>query len=114
MSFDFSLYEPRRNRKHKNEEAMVEVTPKGRLIFNKKATELLEEKRFCKLGFDGKEKAVGVLALDESDVNGFPVRYTSKGAYIGAIKFFKHFGSLPMVVVSGSPIIEGGYIGVKI
>jgi len=114
MSFDFSLYEPRKNRKHKIEDAMVEVTPKGRLVFNKKAADLLGQKHFCKLGFDKNEKAVGVLMLDEKDVNGFQIRYTTKGAYIGAMKFFKHFEALPVVIASGTPVVEGSYVGVKL
>ena len=114
MGFSFSLFEPKKERLVKNNQPQVEVRTNGRIIFNKKATELLNQNPFCMLGYDEKERALGVLPISEENVNAFPIRYAAKGAYVGAKKFFKHFGILPKQVVSNMPIEDNNFIGIKL
>ncbi|MDU2066003.1 MAG: hypothetical protein E6713_14350, partial [Sporomusaceae bacterium] len=95
MSFSFQLFEPKKPRTVPNTEPLVEVRPNGRIVFNKKAADLLANNRFCMLGYDATQEAVGILPLEEPKTNCFPIRFASKGAYIGAKRFFKHFNILP-------------------
>lgn len=114
MNFDFKLYEPMRERKPKNAEPTVEISPSGRIFFNKPALEFLAEKSYCKLGFDLENKAVGVLPIDDVEINSFPIRYTAKGAYIGAKSFFKYINGLPSQLINLSPIKSDNFIGLKL
>jgi hypothetical protein len=112
--FAFTLFEPRRSKQAKNEQPMVGIRPNGRIVFNKKATALLKEQHFCMLGYDGQNRALGILPLTEVKNNAFTVRYASKGAYIGAKKFFKHFNILPGHLIEHTPFQNGEFIGVKL
>ncbi len=113
MDFKFSLFEPKKARNNKNTEPTVSITPTGRLSFNKMATELLAGKKYCKLGFDENNQAVGILPVDESDPNSFNVRYTAKGAYVGAKRFFKFIKSQPTEILKLMPVKSGNFIGLK-
>lgn len=114
MGFSFSLFEPKKERLAKNDQPQIEVRTNGRIVFNKKATELLQQNPFCMLGYDEQERALGILPLIEGNVNAFPVRYAAKGAYVGAKRFFKHYGILPAQIVRNVPIIDNQFIGIKL
>lgn len=113
MDFSFTLFEPKKERAAKETAPSVEIRPNGRIVFNKQATELLANNTYCMLGYDGINKALGILPLTEQQINAFPVRYAAKGAYIGAKKFFKHFDILPPSVSKTQPIQTGQFIGIK-
>ena len=66
------------------------------------------------LGYDPQHNAIGILPLTEEKVNAFPIRYASKGAYVGAKKFFQHFNILPEASVENNPIQADSYIGIKL
>ena len=114
QSFSFTLFEPHRTRKPRNDHPVVEVRPNGRIVFNKRATQLLENNSFCMLGYDPSNRALGILPLGELQPNTFPVRYAAKGAYIGAKKFFKHFDILPSQLVENAPFKSGEFIGITL
>jgi len=113
MDFSFTLFKPHKARSQKREEPMISVKPNGRIVFNKKAAELLENHYFCMLGYDTDQQALGILPVTEQESNAFPVRYAAKGAYIGAKKFFRHFNILPQAVVENAPMKCGQFIGIK-
>lgn len=113
-NFSFTLFEPRHPRPVKNDEPTVEVRPNGRIVFNKKATQLLENSNFCMLGYDPEKGALGILPMGELKPNAFPVRYAAKGAYIGAKKFFKHFDILPSQLIEHTPFKSGEFIGITL
>ncbi|MBP2656270.1 MAG: hypothetical protein H6Q73_3839 [Firmicutes bacterium] len=113
MEFTFNLFKPRKARNPKSIEPLVAVRPNGRIVFNKQASELLDNHHYCMLGYDPDNRALGVLPLDTQDTNAFPVRYAAKGAYIGAKKFFRHFNILPEQLVENSPFKQGQFIGIK-
>lgn len=113
-NFTFMLFEPHRVRLPKNDHPAVEVRPNGRIVFNKNATQLLENSRFCKLGYDGEKNALGILPTEDLQANTFPVRYAAKGAYIGAKKFFKHFDILPNQLIENIPFKSGQFIGINL
>ena len=114
MEFSFTLFEPQKSRLPKTDEPLVEVRPNGRILFNKKASELLSNHNFCMLGYDGENKALGLLPLNERTLNAFPIRYATKGAYIGAKKFFKHFNILPDQAIENSPFQTNQFIGIQL
>ena len=113
MEFAFSVYAPKR-RKIETAEPQVSIQTNGRIYFNKKAAELLENKSFCMLASDKANKAIGVLPVAAKAANAFPIRYTVKGASIAAKKFFKDTGLLPDGIVKQPPIKSGEYIAVKL
>jgi hypothetical protein len=113
VEFSFTLFKPHKNRSVRNDDPLVAIKPNGRIIFNKKATELLNKNYFCMLGYDPDNKALGILPMSAQETNAFPVRYAAKGAYIGAKKFFKHFGILPERMVEGAPFTHDEFIGLK-
>ena len=51
-NFSFTLFEPHRTRLSKNDQPAIEIRPNGRIVFNKNATQLLENSSFCMLGYD--------------------------------------------------------------
>ncbi|WP_094605051.1 hypothetical protein SPSIL_030970 [Sporomusa silvacetica DSM 10669] len=112
--FSFTLFEPHRTRLPKNDQPAVEVRPNGRIVFNKNATQLLDNSNFCMLGYDPENRALGILPTEELKPNAFPVRYAAKGAYIGAKKFFKHFDILPSQLVENTPFKSGSFIGLTL
>lgn len=112
--FSFTLFEPRRARLPKNDQPSIEVRPNGRIVFNKQATQLLENNNFCMLGYDPTNRALGILPLSELKPNTFPIRYAAKGAYIGAKKFFKHFDILPNQLLESVPFKSGEFIGISL
>ncbi|VBB08741.1 Hypothetical protein LUCI_4019 [Lucifera butyrica] len=114
MDFSFALFEPKKARTLKSGAPTVEITPNGRIVFNKKASELLANHTFCMLGYDSEQKALGVLPVNERQLNSFPVRYAAKGAYIGAKKFFKHFDILPPQLTANTPFQSNGFIGIQL
>lgn len=114
MEFAFTLFKPHKARSPKKDEPLVAVKPNGRIIFNKRATELLGNNYFCMLGYDTDNRALGILPLATQENNAFPVRYAARGAYIGAKKFFRHFGILPEQLVENSPFQHGQFIGIKL
>ncbi|CUH96914.1 hypothetical protein P22_3026 [Propionispora sp. 2/2-37] len=114
MECSFTLFEPHRERSSKTIEPIIELRPNGRIVFNKLATELLDNSPFCMIGYDLQANAVGLLPLKERNINSFPIRYATKGAYVGAKKFFKHFNILPQQAVESSPFHSGEFIGVKL
>lgn len=114
MEFSFSLFQPKKERMSKNDQPLVEVRPNGRIVFNRQATELLKQHSFCMLGYDSDHHALGIMPITEKNVNAFPIRYASKGAYIGAKKFFKHFEILPPGLICNNPIQADSFIGVKL
>ncbi len=114
MGFSFSLFEPKKERLAKNDQPQVEVRTNGRIVFNKKATELLNQSPYCMLGYDETERALGILPVCEGNVNAFPIRYAAKGAYVGAKKFFKHFEILPVQLIRNMPIQDNSFIGIKL
>ncbi|MBP2644707.1 MAG: hypothetical protein H6Q75_147 [Firmicutes bacterium] len=113
MEFSFNLFKPHRERKPKSSEPLVAIKPNGRIVFNSQATELLGNLTYCMLGYDTDNKALGVLPLQTQESNAFPIRYASKGAYIGAKKFFRYFGILPERLIEEHPIKQGEYIGIR-
>ncbi len=113
MEFSFTMFKPHRTRSGKKDEPVMAVKPNGRIIFNKKAAELLDNHYFCMLGYDSVNRALGIMPVKEQESNAFPVRYAAKGAYIGAKRFFRHFGILPEQVVESAPFKHGQYIGMK-
>lgn len=113
MDFSFTLFKPRKPRSPKQEEARIAVKPNGRIVFNKKAAELLDNHYFCVLGYDTDRRALGILPVPEQEANAFPIRYAAKGAYIGAKKFFRHFGILPEALVENPPFKSGQFIGIR-
>jgi|GEM_PF-1064006 len=114
IGFAFTLFEPHRNRTPKNDDPLIEVRPNGRIVFNKKATQLLENNHFCMLGYDPEKQALGILPMEGLQPNTFPVRYAARGAYIGAKKFFKHFDILPGQLVENTPFRTGDFIGITL
>jgi len=114
LEFAFTLFKPHKPRSPKNDDPLVAVKPNGRIVFNKKATELLDNNYFCMLGYDIDNRALGILPLPAQEGNSFPVRYAAKGAYIGAKKFFRHFDILPSQLVEDSPFKEGRFIGLHL
>lgn len=114
MEYSFTLFQPHREKNIKPNEPIVELRPNGRIMFNKRASELLNNSQFCMLGYDSQNNAVGLLPLTENKSNAFPVRYAAKGAYIGAKKFFKHFDILPQQLCETTPFNSGEYIGIKL
>ena len=114
MDFSFQLFEPKKPRNTKNDQPLVEVRPNGRIVFNKKASELLANNRFCMLGYDSGHQALGILPLEEQQTNSFPIRFATKGAYIGAKRFFKHFNILPEQLVENSPVQTGDFLGIPL
>ncbi|MEN6413226.1 MAG: hypothetical protein ABFC84_10800 [Veillonellales bacterium] len=114
MDFSFTLFEPHRERNERPAEPIVAIGPNGRIVFNKKATEMLNGQQFCMLGYDGENNTVGLLPLLDRKTNAFPIRYAAKGAYIGAKKFFTHFNILPTQLVENSPLPAGKFIGIKL
>lgn len=114
MSFAFQLFEPKKPRNTKNDDPLIEVRPNGRIVFNKKAAELLDNRRFCMLGYDSGNEAVGILPLEEPKTNCFPIRFAAKGAYIGAKRFFKYFNILPADLIENPPIQSGEFLGIPL
>lgn len=113
MEFAFTLFKPHRQRNVKKNEPLVTVKPNGRIVFNQKAAELLGNQYYCLLGYDSGNNALGIMPLSQQESNAFPIRYAAKGAYIGAKKFFKHFGILPERLVENPPFEHGHFIGIK-
>lgn len=113
MDFSFTLFEPQKERAVRSDEPKIAVRPNGRIVFNKKATEMLSSQHFCMLGYDNENHALGLMPLAERKLNAFPVRYAAKGAYIGAKKFFKHFDILPAQLVENEPFQTGNFIGIQ-
>jgi hypothetical protein len=114
LEFNFNLFQPRKYRvRSKVSEPIVEVKPSGRVFFNKQACELLENKQFCMMGYDSDHKVVGILPTAQSDRNAFAVRYTAKGAYLGAKKFLSHFNLLPPSSIQSPPQKNGEFIAIK-
>ena len=114
MDYSFTLFEPRKERSAKTNTPLVEIRANGRIVFNKKATELLAERHYAMLGFDPNNKTLGILPLEEQRTNAFPVRYAAKGAYIGAKRFFRHFSILPEQIVQDSPFQINDFIAIKL
>lgn len=114
MDFSFKLFEPKKVRKSQNTEPIIQVRPNGRIVFNKKASELLNHSSYCMLGYDPESSAVGILPLPEAQINSFPIRYAAKGAYVGAKKFFKFFNILPVQLLEKAPIQSNSFIGIKL
>lgn len=114
MEFSFALYKPHKARSPKKDEPMVTIKPNGRIVFNKRATELLGNNFYCMLGYDDDNRALGILPLQTQETNAFPVRYAAKGAYIGAKRFFRHFGILPQELLENEPFMQGNFIGLKL
>ncbi len=114
MEFSFTLFEPHKNRNIKTDEPVVEIRPNGRIVFNKCASELLNHHHFCMLGYDTHNKALGLLPITDRKINSFPIRYASKGAYIGAKKFFKHFNILPGQLIENTPSLSGEFISIRL
>lgn len=114
MDFLFTLFEPHKERIERPDNPTVAIRPTGRIIFNKKATEMLNSQQFCMLGYDLENNIVGLLPLPDRKTNAFPIRYASKGAYIGAKKFFTYFNILPTQLVENSPLPAGEFIGIKL
>jgi hypothetical protein len=114
MAFNFNLFQPKRAARIKSTEPIVEVKPSGQIAFNKQACDLLESKRFCMLGYDPENKAIGLLPTSDSDRNAFAVRYTTKGAYVGAKSFFKHLSLLPQSALQVPPQRSGNFIAIRL
>lgn len=114
MDYSFTLFQPQKERVPKSDEPLVELRPNGRIVFNKKASEYLQNHTFCMLGYDLSNQTIGLLPLPERKTNSFPIRYASKGAYVGAKRFFKHFEILPEQLVENTPFVTGEFIGVKL
>lgn len=114
MDFYFKMFEPKKVRNAKADTPIVQVRPNGRIIFNKKASEMLSSSNYCMLGYDPDKQTVGLLPLAEEKLNCFPIRYAAKGAYVGAKKFFKYFNILPGQLVENTPVSSNPYIGIKL
>lgn len=114
MDFSFKLFEPHRAHSLRPDEPLVEIRPNGRIVFNKMATEFLANNNFCMLGYDDDNNVLGLLPMNERQINSFPIRYASKGAYIGAKKFFKHFEILPGQLLENPPFHAGEFIAIKL
>jgi len=114
MPFSFTLFEPKKSKPSKTSEPLVELKESGRILFNKPASALLERRPFCMLGYDNENNAVGILPLSDHQINCIPVRYTMRGAYIGATKVLRHFNILPESTLQNRPIQSGQYIAIKL
>jgi hypothetical protein len=110
MTFSFKIFEP----KKVSLEPMVEITKSGRLFFNKQASNLLENNKFCMLGYDQENNAIGIQPVATEEPNSFPIRYTIGGAYIGAKHFLRHFNILPQTNMERPPIVDGTYLVVTL
>lgn len=98
----------------KQAEPLAEVKTNGRIVFNKLAAALLENKPYCMLAYDKENKAIGILPIDAKELNAFAIRHTNGGAYIGAKKFLTDTGLLPDDNVTQTPVKAGQYIAVKL
>ena len=114
MDFSFTLFKPHKARSPKKDDPVVSIKPNGRIVFNKRATEMLANNYFCMLGYDAENRALGILPMATQETNAFPVRYAARGAYIGAKKFFKHFDILPQQVIENSPFLHDQFIGIRL
>ena len=117
-NYSFQLFQPHRVKNASNNNPAVEIRPNGRIVFNKEASILLNDRHFCMLGYDQEKRALGILPVADfengANKNAFPVRYAAKGAYIGAKKFFKHFNILPQSLTRNTPFQNGEFIGIKL
>lgn len=113
MEFSFTLFKPHRARGVKKDEPLVAVKPNGRIVFNRRAAEMLGNNHYCLLGYDGDNRALGIMPVAQQEPSAFPVRYAAKGAYIGAKRFFRHFGILPEQMVEKPPFQDGQFIGMR-
>lgn len=66
------------------------------------------------LAYDKENKAIGILPMENKELNAFAIRHTNRGAYIGAKKFLKETDLLPNDNVSQTPAKAGQYIAVKL
>jgi len=66
------------------------------------------------LAYDKANKAIGLLPTENKELNSFAIRYTNRGAYVGAKKFLKDTGLLPSANVAHTPIKAGLYIAIKL
>lgn len=114
MKFNFTAYEPKKRTRAKQVEPLAEVKTNGRIVFNKLAAALLENKPYCMLAYDKENKAIGILPAENQELNAFAIRHTNRGAYVGAKKFLKDTGLLPSANVAQSPIKLGQYIAIKL
>lgn len=114
MEFSFTLFDPRRQRHSKNDAPTVEVRPNGRILFNQKAAELLNQQPYCMLGYDAAQLTLGLLPLAAERTNAFSIRYAAKGASIGAKKFFRHFNITPEQPVMNTPERSGEFISITL
>lgn len=114
MEFNFKTYEPKKRTIAKQVKTEVEVKTNGRIVFNKSAAALLENKPYCMLAHDKENKAIGILPAENKELNAFAIRHTNRGAYVGAKKFLKDTGLLPSANVTQTPIKAGEYIAVKL
>jgi hypothetical protein len=83
-------------------------------MFNKPAAAMLDHKPYCMLAYDKENKAIGILPIENKELNAFPVRHTNRGAYIGAKKFLKDIALLPEDNVSQTPIKAEQFIAIKL
>lgn len=114
MEFKFTTYEPKKRTRVKQVEPLAEVKTNGRIVFNKPAAALLENKPYCMLAYDKDNKAIGILPTDDKELNAFAIRHTNGGAYIGAKKFLKDTSLLPSANVAQAPVKAGQYIAIKL
>lgn len=114
MEFNFTSYEPKKRTRAKQVEPLAEVKTNGRVVFNKPAATLLENKPYCMLAYDKENKAIGILPTENKELNSFAIRHTNRGAYVGAKKFLKDTGLLPSANIAQTPIKAGQYIAVKL
>ncbi len=114
MEFNFTTYEPKKRTRAKQVEPLAEVKTNGRIAFNKPAAVLLENKSFCMLAYDKENKAIGILPIENKELNAFAIRHTNRGAYVGAKKFLKETGLLPGANIANTPIKAGQYIAIKL
>ncbi len=114
MEFNFTRYEPKKRTRAKQVEPMAEVKANGRIIFNKPAAALLESKPYCMLAYDKENKAIGLLPIENKELNSFAIRHTNRGAYVGAKKFLKDTGLLPSANVAHTPVKAGQYVALKL
>jgi hypothetical protein len=114
MEFKFTTYEPKKKTRVKQAEPLAEVKTNGRIVFNKLAAALLENKPYCMLAYDKENKAIGILPIDAKELNAFAIRHTNGGAYIGAKKFLKDTGLLPGDNVTQTLVKAEQYIAVKL
>lgn len=113
MDFSFELYQPRKEKLAQNH-PLIEISTNGRIILNKKATEMLANFNYCMLGYDNEHNALGILPMEDKKTNSFQIRYASKGAYIGAKRFFKHYNILPSQVIQNEPFQSEHFIGISL